>query len=191
MTCSQPPSQQIRQIYRRSSYWSINRNGRVTLTEDHLAYKVRRNRRRSKTSNRIAGSGIMSPRRPLVTHRSYWLVNQMTLGFCIDYRSLNDCTQSASWPIPNIKEMFARLRTHHSDTFGVMDLTAGYHQAPVSLGTRYFSFYLFCGIFQFCRLPFGPKRAPSYFQQMMSSVVLIGLLTLYVRCTLMTVLCTW
>jgi hypothetical protein len=27
-------------------------------------------------------------------------------------------------------------RTHHSDTFGVMDLTAGYHQAPVSLGTR-------------------------------------------------------
>jgi hypothetical protein len=48
-----------------------------------------------------------SPRRPLLTHRSYWLVNQMTLEICIDYRSLNDCTQSASWPIPNIKEMFA------------------------------------------------------------------------------------
>jgi hypothetical protein len=66
----------------------------------------------------------------------------MTLGFCIDYRSLNDCTQSASWPIPNIKEMFADSERTHSDTFGVMDLTAGYHQAPVSLGTRYF-FYLF------------------------------------------------
>jgi transposase InsO family protein len=100
-----------------------------------------------------------------------------TWRFCIDYRSLNDCTQSASWPIPNIKEMFARLGTHHSDTFGVMDLTAGYHQAPVGLGTRVFlAFICFCGIFQFCRLPFGPKRAPSYFQQMMSSVVLIGLL---------------
>jgi hypothetical protein len=24
--------------------------------------------------------------------------------FCIDYRKLNDCTQSASWPIPNIKD---------------------------------------------------------------------------------------
>jgi hypothetical protein len=23
--------------------------------------------------------------------------------FCIDYRKLNDCTQSASWPIPNIE----------------------------------------------------------------------------------------
>jgi transposase InsO family protein len=100
-----------------------------------------------------------------------------TWRFCIDYRSLNDCTQSASWPIPNIKEMFSRLGTHHSDTYGVMDLTAGYHQAPVGLGTRVFlAFICFCGIFQFCRLPFGPKRAPSYFQQMMSSVVLVGLL---------------
>ncbi len=97
--------------------------------------------------------------------------------FCIDYRKLNDCTQSASWPIPNIKELFGRLGTHHSNVFGVMDLTAGYHQAPVGLGTRMFlAFICFCGIFQFCRLPFGPKRAPSYFQQMMSSVVLIGLI---------------
>ena len=72
--------------------------------------------------------------------------------------------------------MFGRLGTHHSDTFGVMDLTAGYHQAPVGLMTRVFlAFICFCGIFQFCRLPFGPKRAPSYFQQMMASVVLLGL----------------
>jgi transposase InsO family protein len=100
-----------------------------------------------------------------------------TWRFCIDYRKLNDCTKSASWPIPNIQQMFARLGTHHSDIFGVMDLTAGYHQAPVSLGTRIFlAFICFCGIFQFCRLPFGPKRAPSYFQQMMASIVLIGLL---------------
>jgi hypothetical protein len=56
-----------------------------------------------------------------------------TWRFCIDYRKLNDCTKSASWPIPNIKEMFGRLGTHHSNLFGVMDLTAGYHQAPVSL----------------------------------------------------------
>ena len=73
--------------------------------------------------------------------------------------------------------MFSRLGTHHSDIFGVMDLTAGYHQAPVGLMTRIFlAFICFCGIYQYCRLSFGPKRAPSYFQQMMSSVVLIGLL---------------
>jgi hypothetical protein len=73
--------------------------------------------------------------------------------------------------------MFGRLGTHHSNVFGVMDLIAGYHQAPVSLGTRVFlAFIYFCGIFHFCRLPFGPKRGPSYFQQMMSSVVLMGLI---------------
>ncbi len=100
-----------------------------------------------------------------------------TWRFCIDFRSLNDCTQQASWPIPNIKEMFGRLGSHHSNVFGVMDLTAGYHQAPVGLGTRIFlAFICFCGIFQFCRLPFGPKRAPSYFQQMMSSIVLAGMI---------------
>jgi hypothetical protein len=97
--------------------------------------------------------------------------------FCIDYRKLNDCTQSASWPIPDIGQMFGRLGRHHFNLFGVMDLTAGYHQAPVSLGTRVFlAFIYFCGIFQFCRLPFGPKRAPSYFQHMMTSVVLVGLI---------------
>jgi hypothetical protein len=95
--------------------------------------------------------------------------------FCVDYRKLNDCTQLASWPIPNIDQMFGRLGTHHSNLFGVMDLTAGYHKAPVSLGTQAFlAFICFCRIFQFYRLPFGPKRAPSYFQQMMTSVVLIG-----------------
>ena len=72
--------------------------------------------------------------------------------------------------------MFARLGTKHSDTFGVMDLTARYYQAPVGLMTRVFlAFISFCRIFQFCRLPFGPKRAPSYFQQMMAAVVLAGL----------------
>jgi hypothetical protein len=45
--------------------------------------------------------------------------------FCIDYRKLNDCAQSASWPIPNIGQMFGRLGTHHSNLFGVIDLTAG------------------------------------------------------------------
>ena len=54
--------------------------------------------------------------------------------FCADYRAMNDATQPASWPIPNIKQMLARLGSHNSDTFGVMDLTSGYHQAPLTLG---------------------------------------------------------
>ena len=79
-----------------------------------------------------------------------------TWRFCMDYRKLNDCTKSASWPIPNIKEMFGRLGTHHSNIFGVMDLTAG---APVSLMTRVFlAFIYFCGIFQFIWDQRGPHH---------------------------------
>ena len=97
--------------------------------------------------------------------------------FCVDYRSMNDATESASWPIPNIAALLARLGKKKADTFGVMDLTSGYHQAPLSLATRAFTaFITFAGVFQFTRLPFGPKRAPSYFQQEMATAVLGGLI---------------
>jgi hypothetical protein len=103
--------------------------------------------------------------------------------FCVDFRNLNDCSPSASWPIPNIKQMLARLGTKKADTFGVMDLTSGYHQAPLSEATKHFTaFICFAGLFQFTRLPFGPKGAPSYFQQMMATVVLTGLI--YMICEL-------
>jgi Reverse transcriptase (RNA-dependent DNA polymerase) len=58
-----------------------------------------------------------------------------------------------------------------------MDLTTGYHQAAASLASRvYTAFITYTGIYQFKRLPFGPKRAPSYFQEMMTSIVLNGLI---------------
>ena len=100
-----------------------------------------------------------------------------TFRFCIDYRNLNDATESASWPIPNIRQMLGRLGQHKADTFGVIDLTAGYHQAPLTKRTEpYTAFITFMGIYQFTRLPFGPKRAPSYFQEVMASDVLKGLI---------------
>ena len=95
---------------------------------------------------------------------------------CIDYRNLNNCTKDASWPIPNIDQMLRRIGKLKARFFGSMDLTQGYHQAPISLSTRiYTAFILFCGLYQFTRLPFGPKRAPSYFQEQMASV-LVGLI---------------
>jgi hypothetical protein len=97
--------------------------------------------------------------------------------FCIDFRKLNDATASASWPIPNIQQMIIRIGAQRASMYGIMDLTLGYHQASISLNTRIFTaFITFAGIFQFTRLPFGPKRAPSYFQEMMSSIVLAGLI---------------
>ena len=73
--------------------------------------------------------------------------------------------------------MFVRLGTHKSNIFGIMDLTQAYHQAPLSLAAKVFTaFIAFCGVFQYLRLPFGPKKAPPYFQEMMAAVVLVGLI---------------
>jgi hypothetical protein len=101
------------------------------------------------------------------------------LRFCIDFRKLNDATASASWPIPNIQQIIIRIGAHCASIYGIMDLTLGYHQAPISLNTRIFPAYItFAGIIQFTKLTFGgpPKRAPSYFQEMMASIVLAGLI---------------
>ena len=100
-----------------------------------------------------------------------------TFRMCVDYRALNDCTADVSWPIPNIAEMFRRIGSQKPKFFGIMDLTQGYHQAPLTLATRaYTSFITFSGVHQFTRLPFGPKRAPSYFQEIMATVVPTGLI---------------
>ena len=102
-----------------------------------------------------------------------------TWRFCVDYRAMNDATEDASWPIPNIADLLKRLGRSKADTFGVMDLTSGYHQAPLTLACRAFTaFITFAGVYQFTRLPFGPKRAPSYFQEQMATVVLAGMLYL-------------
>ena len=104
-----------------------------------------------------------------------------TKRMCIDFRNLNDCTEDATWPIPNIIEMLRRIGAYHAILFAVLDLTQGYHQAPLTLAARvYTAFILFRGVYQFTRLPFGPKRAPSYFQETMATVVLAGLI--YVIC---------
>ena len=88
-----------------------------------------------------------------------------TKRMCIDYRNLNDCTEDASWPIPNINEILRRIGAHKAKVFATLDRTQGYHQAPLTLAARaYTAFILFCGVCQFTRLSFGPKRASSYFQ---------------------------
>ena len=61
--------------------------------------------------------------------------------------------------------------------FRSMDLTLGYHQAPLSDSTKaYTAFITFSEVYDFTQLPFGPKRAPSYFQEIMATVVLVGLI---------------
>ena len=104
--------------------------------------------------------------------------------FCLDFVQLNAATEgSDAWPIPNIKNMLGRIGGRKSTVFGVMDMTAGYHQTPISASSQIFTaFICFIGIFCWLRVPMGLKNAASYFQRVMATVVLAGVL--YVACEL-------
>ena len=98
--------------------------------------------------------------------------------FCIDYVRLNQCTRNQeSWPIPNIKQMLNRIGDKKPAFFAVMDLTSGYHQASIDPLSRFLTaFITLFGLFQWLRVPMGLKGAPSFFQRVMASIVLVGLM---------------
>jgi len=107
--------------------------------------------------------------------------------FCVDYRDLNACCSKGGWPIPNIKPMCQRIGyiRPRPKIFGKVDFTSGYHQIATDESTRYLlAFITFLGIFCWNRLPMGPKGAPSHFQQLMTSVVLAGLIYVICECYL-------
>ena len=97
--------------------------------------------------------------------------------FCIDFRNLNDISQSMGWPLPNIKQMLERIGRQQPYYFAVVDLTQGYYQCPLAPDSRDFTaFTSFRGSYRWKRVPMGLKGAPSYFQQQMANTVLHGLL---------------
>ena len=104
--------------------------------------------------------------------------------FCCDFRKHNAATKSI-WgqQIPNIPQALQRVGALKPKFFGKIDLTSGYHQAPLSVNSRRFTaFITFMGIFEWLRVPMGIKGAPSYFQGVMATIVLAGLL--YTVCEL-------
>ena len=87
------------------------------------------------------------------------------------------------FPIPNIREMFLRLGSKRVRFMAACDLTSGYFQCPIDESIKhYFAFITSIGLFEWNRLPMGPKAAGSYFQGVLATVVLAGLI--YVICEL-------
>lgn len=95
----------------------------------------------------------------------------------IDYRRLNDVTVSEIYPLPLINDILDQLG--HSKYFSTLDLASGFHQLildPKDTEKTGFSVTTngISGHFEFTRMPFGLKNAPSTFQRMMN-LVLSGL----------------
>lgn len=93
----------------------------------------------------------------------------------VDYRKLNEKTIDDKFPIPNIEEILDRLgRSTH---FTTLDLKSGFHQIEVDPKDRQkTAFSTEKGHFEFVRMPFGLKNAPSTFQRAMTNILsdLIG-----------------
>ena len=96
--------------------------------------------------------------------------------FCVDFRKLNLATGKECWPIPNIQLLLNRIGNKKPKYFIVLDLTSGYFQIPISVDSRKFTAFITqWGLFEWKRLPMGLKGAPSFFQRVISTQVLSGL----------------
>lgn len=92
---------------------------------------------------------------------------------CQNYVELNKNTKDEFHPLPFISVSLDRLRD--CIYFAKMDLRNGFYQIEIHPEDRYkTSFLVKDGLFQFLRMPFGLKNAPSIFQKIMEEI-LVGL----------------
>ena len=93
-----------------------------------------------------------------------------SIRFCMDFRQLNTITVSDPYPLPRIDDIFDRL--NGSDWFTSIDLKAGYWQILVAdEDIEKTAFSTPDGHYEFLRLPFGLKNAPSVFSRIMCQIL--------------------
>lgn len=88
----------------------------------------------------------------------------------IDYRKLNENTIEDKYPLPRIDEILDNLGK--CCYFTTLDLAQGFHQIemdPESVEKT--AFTVENGHFEYIRMPFGLKNAPSTFQRVMDNVL--------------------
>lgn len=88
----------------------------------------------------------------------------------IDFRKLNSKTISDKYPIPNVNVILSNLGK--AKYFSTLDLKSGFHQILLAERDREkTAFSVGNGKYEFCRLPFGLKNAPSIFQRAIDDVL--------------------
>lgn len=88
----------------------------------------------------------------------------------IDYRKLNENTIEDKYPLPRIDEILDNLG--RCTYFTTLDLAQGFHQIEVdSDSIEKTAFTIGNGHYEYVRMPFGLKNAPSTFQRVMDNVL--------------------
>ncbi|MBW0562127.1 hypothetical protein O181_101842 [Austropuccinia psidii MF-1] len=83
-----------------------------------------------------------------------------------DFRALNTYTIADRYAIPRIHETLTQLSKSRFITS--MDALKGFHQnVLIPHARKLLRLIAHCGIYEYLRMPFGIKNAPSYYQRMM------------------------
>lgn len=88
----------------------------------------------------------------------------------IDFKKLNSITIADKYPIPDITMMIQNLG--NAQVFSTVDLESGFHQILIREQDREkTAFSINHAKFQFVRMPFGLKNAPSIFQRCVNDIL--------------------
>ncbi|MBW0578171.1 hypothetical protein O181_117886 [Austropuccinia psidii MF-1] len=86
-----------------------------------------------------------------------------------DFRELNTYTVPDRYPIPRIQETLTQLSKAKYITS--MDALKGFHQnVLMPKAKKLLRIITHCGIYEYLRMPFGIKNAPSHYQRMMNTI---------------------
>ncbi|MBW0591191.1 hypothetical protein O181_130906 [Austropuccinia psidii MF-1] len=86
-----------------------------------------------------------------------------------DFRELNSYTIPDRYPIPKIHEALTQLYKEKFITS--IDGHKGFHQNVLAPHARkLLRIITHCGIYEYLRMPFGIKNAPSHYQRMMNTI---------------------
>ncbi|MBW0527670.1 hypothetical protein O181_067385 [Austropuccinia psidii MF-1] len=86
-----------------------------------------------------------------------------------DFRAFNTYTVPDRYPIPRIQETFNQLSKAKYPTS--MDALRAFHQTfLMPKAKKLLRIITHCGIYEYLRIPFGVKNAPSHYQRMINTI---------------------
>jgi hypothetical protein len=105
---------------------------------------------------------LVVPKKMDASGKRKWMI-------CVDFKKLNEITLGDSFPLPNIQDILDKLG--RARYFSALDCASGYWQVPLAEEDRAKTAFSTprCH-YEYLRVSFGLKSAPSTFQRLMNRV---------------------